>query len=275
MGISHLRAKAQNMVEITLDDPAALRHQLEKLAGQYPDRIAEVRGEIAEVDHQLGQFDRDIEVAQRVVAMTTDDLNELRAMVASAETEAANGARRVSIRFEGTRFDIDQAYTEGRRINAVRGTYSDRLEHDRMQVEFLREQKGRLGEILTKLESEFDTYQAQLWQLDRQIDAIERNERLIELTEKQQATLENYARFGRVDNLKQVEAKLAELRTKQEAQLEYLEKRGVHSDYEKRAEFSLNGSDLIDPFADPVEIDADDVDMDSDGVSNPIAWLDR
>ena len=273
MGISHLRTKAQNMVELSLDDPAALRHQLEQLANEYPDRIAEVRGEIAEIDHQLSQFERDMEIANRVVAMTTEDLGELRALVAKAEAEATSGVRRVSIRFEGTRFDIDEAYTEGRRINAVRGTYTDRLEHDKVQVDFLHEQKSRLAEILGKLESEFDTYQGQLWQLDRQIDAIQRNERLIELTEKQQATLETYARFGKVDNLKQIEAKLAELRTKQEAQLDYLEKRGVHHDYEERASFDLDGTALDDPFADVIEIDLDDAAEVSR--SGPIAWLDR
>lgn len=274
MGFAQLRAKAQNMVELTFDDPAAMRHQLEQLASEYPDRIAEVRGEIAEVDHQLSQFDRDIEIANRVVAMTSEDLNELRALVARAEGENTAGARRVSIRFEGNHYDVDEAYTEGRRIHAVRASYNDRVEHDKMQAEFLREQRARLSEILAKLESEFDTYQTQLWQLDRQIDSIERNERLIELTEQQQATLESYDRFGKIDNLRQVEAKLAELRTKQEAQLEYLEKRGVHSDYEERARYSIDDDQMDDPFAETIEIDLGDTATD-EPTSDPIAWLDR
>ena len=272
MGISHLRTKAQNMVELSLDDPAALRHQLEQLANEYPDRIAEVRGEIAEIDHQLSQFERDMEIANRVVAMTTEDLGELRALVAKAEAEATSGVRRVSIRFEGTRFDIDEAYTEGRRINAVRGTYTDRLEHDKVQVDFLHEQKSRLAEILGKLESEFDTYQGQLWQLDRQIDAIQRNERLIELTEQQQETLESYSRFD-TPNLKQIEGQLAKLRAEQEAQLQVLAKRGVNRDYEDRAKFELeSGQYDRNPFDDIIEMElnADETSAEEIGWDEPV-----
>lgn len=254
-GISMIRSKAQNVVDTCVDDPVALRRQLEGLAGQYPDRIAEVRGEVAEVDHQLAQFTRDVEIATRVVAMTTEDLGQLKELVARAEDSAKSTARPVSIRFEGVKFDVEQAYTEARRINTVRGTYQDRIAHDNQQIAFLTQQKDRLGEILGKLESEYSTFQAQLWQLDRQIDAIERNERLITLTEEQQATLASYEKFGKVGSLKQVEAKLAELRAKQEAQLDYLAKQGVHSDYENQAQFEMDSADAnVNPFNE-IEID--------------------
>jgi len=249
-GLSVLRHKAQNVVDSAVSDPVAMRRQLEGLSKQYPDRIAEVRGEMAEVDHQLTQFTRDIEIAQRVVAMTTDDLGQLKTLVTRAEDSVKTTARPVAIRFEGQKFNLDEAYNEARRINNVRGTYQDRLASDQQQVTFLTQQRDRLGEILNKLEGEFSTFQAQLWQLDRQIDAIERNGRLIELTEQQQATLASYEKFGQVGSLKQLEGKLAELRAVQEAQLESLSKRGVHMDYENKAEaqMSLQGVNKDNPF---------------------------
>ncbi|MBT8487117.1 MAG: hypothetical protein KJO43_16185 [Phycisphaerae bacterium] len=258
-GLSQVRTKAQNVVDHVVDDPIALRHQLEQLADQYPDRIAEVRGEVAEVDHQISQFERDVEIATRVVAMTTEDLSELKTLVARAEAEAATSARPVAIRYGGVRFDLEEAYTEGRRINNVRGNYQDRLAHDNVQLKFLHEQKGRLTEILTKLEEEYDTYQGQLWQLDRQIDAIQRNERLIELTEAQQATLDSYDRFGKVQNLKQIEAKLAEIRAIQESQLQTLAKSGIRDDYEAQAAFELDSEgDAVSPFGTLQEIEIDE-----------------
>lgn len=247
--ISTVRGKAQSVVDNCIDDPVAMRRQLEGLAKQYPDRIAEVRGEIAQVEHQLGQFTRDIEIATRVVAMTTEDLGQLKTLVARAEESAQSNARPVAIRFEGVKFDIEEAYTEARRINNVRGTYQDRLASDQQQVTFLTQQKDRLNEILTTLESEYTTFQAELWQLDRQIDAIERNERLIALTEEQQATLASYEKFGKVGSLKQLEGKLAELRAVQEAQLESLSKKGVHMDYQNKAEYQMSTEGLTDnPF---------------------------
>ena len=248
-GLAHIRGKAQNVVDNMVDDPVALRRQLQGLAEQYPDRIAEVRGEIAQVESQLAQYTHDIDIAQRVVAMTTDHLGQLKTLVARAEESAKQTTRPVAIRFEGVKFNVDEAYNEARRINNVRGTYQDRLASDQQQVNFLTQQKTRLAEILDKLESEYSTFQAQLWQLDRQIDAIERNERLITLTEQQQETLASYEKFGKVGSLKQLEAKLAELRAVQEAQLESLSKRGVNMDYENRAQYEMSTESLHDnPF---------------------------
>lgn len=250
-GFDMVRGKAQSVVDRVVSDPVAMRRQLEGLAKQYPDRIAEVRGELAQVEHQIGQYAHDIEIAKRVVAMTTDDLGQLKTLVTRAQESAASNTRPVAIRFGGAKFNIDEAYNEARRLNTVRGTYQDRLAADQQQITFLQQQKDRLSEILTKLESEYSTFQAQLWQLDRQIDAIERNGRLIELTEAQQATLASYEKFGKVGSLKQLEAKLAQLRTVQEAQLQALAKRGVSTDYEKRAEYEMSTQGRNDdPFAD-------------------------
>lgn len=251
MGLSQIRAKAQSVVDNSIDDPVALRRQLQELADEYPDRIAEVRGEIAEVNQQIDQFARDVDISRRVVAMTTEDLTELKTLVARAEAEAEQAVRPVSIRFEGVRFSIDDAYAEGRRINNVRSTYKDRLSHDQVQMKFLAEQKARLSEVLDKLETDYNTYQSQLWQLDRQIDAVERNERLIKLTEEQQATLESYEKMGKLQNLRQLEGKLAELRARQEAQLQHLEKRGINNGYEERAEHEREMQELNEIEADP------------------------
>ena len=260
--LSMIRSKAQSVVDSTVSDPVAMRRQLEGLAKQYPDRIAEVRGEVAQVSMQLAQYNHDIEIANRVVAMTTDDLGNLKTLVTRAEESTKTTARPVAIRYQGVKFNVDEAYNEARRINNVRGTYQERLASDQQQVAFLTQQKDRLGEILSKLESEYNTFQAQLWQLDRQIDAIERNDRLIDLTEQQQATLASYEKFGKVGSLKQLEAKLAELRAVQEAQLESLSKKGVHMDYENKAEsdMSFQGVHSDDPFADvtPAEPTAND-----------------
>ena len=256
-GISMIRSKAQNVVDNCVDDPVALRRQLQDLAGQYPDRIAEVQGEVGEVDHQLKQFTRDVEIASRVVAMTSEDLGQLKELVARAEESAKTTARPVSIRFEGVKFDVEQAYNEARRINSVRGTYQDRIANDNQQIAFLTQQKDRLGKILSKLESEYSTFQAQLWQLDRQIDSIERNERLIALTEEQQRTLASYEKFGKVGSLNEIQGKLAELRAKQEAHLEYLAKQGVHCDYEDQAVYEMDSSDVnVNPFNE-IEVNPD------------------
>ncbi|MHC5048874.1 MAG: hypothetical protein ACYTGY_20410 [Planctomycetota bacterium] len=258
------------MVDRAVDNPVALRRQLQDLADEYPDRIAKVQGEIAEVDHQLGQFERDSEIAARVVAMTTDDLSELKTLITRAE--GVEG-RSVYVRFDGIRFGIDQAYGEARRINNVRVTYDDRLSCNQQQLQLLSQQKARLVEILARLEEEYTTFETQMWQLDRQIDAIERNERLIEMTEQLQATLSTYDQWGKVGNLKQLEAKLAELATIQEAQLATLEQKGIRYDYEKRAknEIDFESAPQEGPFEDLME--DTDTQAETDEVEDSFAWV--
>jgi len=268
-GLACVRTKAQSVVDRAVDNPLALRRQLQDLADEYPDRIARVQGEIAEVNHQLAQFDRDTEISARVVAMTTDDLSNLKTLITRAE--GVEG-RAVYVRFDGVRFGIDQAYSEARRINNVRVTYDDRLSCNQQQLQLLSQQKARLVEILARLEEEYTTFETQMWQLDRQIDAIERNDRLIDMTEQLQATLTTYDQWGKVGNLKQLEAKLAELATIQEAQLATLEKKGIRYDYEKRAkdEIDFDSAPQQGPFDDLME-DIDDTQVE-DAVADSFAW---
>ena len=92
--------------------------------------------------------------------------------------------------------------------------------------------------------------------LDRQIDAIARNERLIDMTEEQQAILAEYDKFKDVGSLDQLESKLTELRTIQEAQLQSLAARNPNSDYEEAAM-----EELRDESLDAGDLDLDWVDL--------------
>jgi hypothetical protein len=245
--IDQLREEANSVVENLVDDPVALRRQLDDLAKQYPARIAEVRGEIARLDQQLEQFVRDEHIANRVVELTTLDLEVLRDLVDDAEATTVQNST-PSIRFDGVRYDLEDAYSEGRRIRTVRANYQDRLASDRRQMELMGEQKDRLISILEKIEHEHETYRAQLWQLDREIDAIERNDHIIVMVEKQQETLSSFDRTGSVGNLNQVQARLAEIRTVQESTILALTDTGTGSDYETRARFDTSDQLFENPF---------------------------
>jgi hypothetical protein len=245
--IDQIRKEANSAVENLVDDPVALRRQLDDLAREYPSRIAQARGEIARLDQQLEQFERDERIAIRVVELTTEDLEVLRGLVEGAEvTVNQNGSG--SVFFEGVRYDLDGAYAEGRRIRTVKANYQDRLASDRRQMELMGEQRVRLVSILEKIEHEHETYRAQLWQLDREIDAIERNDHIIAMVEQQQETLSGFDRLGSAGNLDQVRSRLAEIRTVQESTILALTDSGTGADYETRARFDTSGELLEDPF---------------------------
>ena len=277
-GLHQIRVKAQTIIDQVSDEPAALRHQLQVMADKYPERIAEVRGELAEVNVELEEFNYDSEVAARVVAMTTEDLVDLKTLVVKARNVSnSNTYNTVYLRFKGVRFDIDQAHSEGNRINDVRVSFQDRLASSKQQMSFLAQQKGRLIEILDRLDSEYSSFQTKMWQLDSQIDAIERNERLIEMTKDLQATLASYDSWGEIGNLKQLEHKLAELQTIQTAQFETLRQSSVRWDYAKEAARQLDETDInVNPASNYLnELEAEDKEETSFEKTDSIAWLDQ
>lgn len=234
-----LRHSARDAADSLIDDPIALRRQLQSLAEQYPTRIGQVRGELAEVERQMRQLEQDSEVAKRVVAMANEDLNRLRMAVANGDSVSGRLITLRESQMANQKDAADLAKEEARRINNVRLSYQDRFASNRQQLEFLTQQKDRLTKILARLDTEYSDFETKMAVLDRQIDSIERNERLIDMTKEQQAMLADYDAFGEVGNLGQLEAKLAELRTVQEAQLEALAKAGVPSDYEQRAKAEI------------------------------------
>jgi phage shock protein A len=248
-----LQQEANTVIDSLVDDPIVLRRQLEDLAKEYPARIAEIRGEVAKLEQQLLQFERDEKISRRVIELTTADLEALRSLVEDAEAMLGVRGSTPSLRFEGVRYDLQDAYTEGRRIRTVRANYEDRLASDRRQMGLLNEQGDRLGDVLENIEQEYETYRTQMWQLDREIDAIERNEHIIAMVEKQHETLTGFDRVGNPGNLDQVRSKLAEIRTVQESTILALTETGAGSDYETRARFDTSDQIFENPFTQTVE----------------------
>ena len=56
------RGKINAEIDKHIEDPIALRSQLRSLEGQYPERIASVRGDLAELREQATQLKRELEV---------------------------------------------------------------------------------------------------------------------------------------------------------------------------------------------------------------------
>ena len=235
-----IQEQAGNFVDqyIDVEEARALRTQLHELAGVYPDRIAEIRGEVARVNTQILQFEHDSDVARRVVLMTGADLEQLALDVHSAEQ---SGIQTVSLITGDEGVNLEVAYREGRRIQEIRETYQERLVADRRQVEMLMTQQERLSTLLEQIEHEYADYQSQVWQLDRQIDSIERNDRLIALTASQQETLRGFDAPGDMESLRSIESRLAELSAVQEGTLQSLTQQHRRGEYEHRARVQVQG----------------------------------
>jgi hypothetical protein len=230
---SSARDKAMHCVDAHIDDPTIIRAQLRSLADKYPERIADVRGDLAELREQMRQMDREKAVSERVVALADTDLNVLRDMLARAEeARIANGpGRAVLVSFNNQDMPLDQAYSRATQISQTKAAYAARAADAERTLAYLDQQADRLQQLLSKLEGEQADFQTQLWQLDHQVDAIARNDRLLEMLEKRQKLIDDRSRYN-VVSVEQVKSRLAQIRSKQEAQFEALDKAADRLNYE-------------------------------------------
>lgn len=227
-----------NAINSNIDDPVALREQLRDLESQYPKKIEAVRHDLAELEGQIAQFERELAVAERVVALADHDLGEMQHLLAKAE-DARSTHRVVRVRFDNESMDVSEAYAKAERIQQLRDSYSVRAGEIDRDLSFLNEQESHFSELLTTLETERAQFQNQLWQLDQQIDAVARNERLLEILEKRQRTLDEMSPYS-ADSLEQVTSRIASIKAEQEARMESLTRRSIEDEILGRAKVQLD-----------------------------------
>jgi hypothetical protein len=239
--ITQATGAIHRLIDSNIEDPIVLRQQLRELEGQYPEKIAAVRGDLAELQQQKLAMQDELRTSQRVVEMTEDDLNGMHDLLTKAEDarSTAEGATIVKVRFDGKALDIDQAYAKANEISRVRDAYASKASDTQNAMNYLDQQETRLTELLTKLETERAEFQAQLWSLDQQVDTVARNDRLIDIMENRQDSIDEHSRYA-VASLDQLKTRFAEIRSKQEARLEALSVPATTRNYEDRAKQDLD-----------------------------------
>ncbi|MFT7486875.1 MAG: chromosome segregation ATPase [Candidatus Paceibacteria bacterium] len=242
--INQVHTGLLEQIDENIDDPSALRSQLRSMEAEYPERIGQVRGDLAELRQQVRQLERDQAICERVVHMAEGDLNTLEPVMNEASAQrASTGSSSVRVvSWDDKVYSYDRAANQ---LNQVRQTivaYANRAADAEHDLTYLRQQEGRLDELLLTLESERVEFQSQIMQLNRQVDAIARNERLIDLLADRNKTIEKFSKFDAV-SLDGMTSRLSEVRARQQAELDMLASSQQKMDYEEMARMSLNGRD--------------------------------
>jgi len=247
MVIDQVHTNLMEAIDENIEDPRILRNQLRELEEEYPERISELRGDLAELRTQIGQLSREEAVSRRVVELSQVDLDELGPILSgmNGAVLTSNGGARVvsSLRYQGRLMTAEQARSRVNRIQQTQEAYSGRAADAAHDLVYLRQQEQRMEDLLVQLESEHTQFQAQLWQLERQVDAIARNERLIEMLSDRQEVLDSYSNFE-VKSLDNMTSRLSEVRSRQEAELEFLAAGQESEDYEGMARLQLEGENM-------------------------------
>lgn len=245
--VSSVQEHVQHQIDSHIDDPTAMRAQLRKLEAEYPERISELTGDLAELDQQISQLQREQAISQRVVELAGADLH-------SAEEHVATVRSSVALASTGSsnQFTLSQALNRVSDLRQTKQVYASRAQDAERDLGFLEVQGQRMRDTLAQLENEYAQFKAQLWQIERQVDAIARNERLIEMMEEREQELAEHNRYEAA-SLDHLTGRLAEIRTRQEAELQLLSKAQDQVSYEELARIQLD-TDTTE-CATPVEVE--------------------
>jgi len=233
--IMQAQESVQSKLDSLMDNPVALRAELERLEAEYPVRIRAVQKDLGELKVEAKRLQWERAVSDRVVAMAQDDLGGVGA-TAQATTSGNN-----LVRVAG--FPVAAVRTKSRaqvaRIQDLIQMHSIRSEDAARDLGYMNREIGRFQTLLTELETERTQYHAQLEQLNRQVDSIRRNERLLNMLRQRQGLLEKAGRF-KAHSLDQISGRLSGIRSQQEAELELLSNTEIETDYEGRAQVELH-----------------------------------
>jgi hypothetical protein len=233
-----LHGKVLDQIDAAIDNPSAMRSQLREMEKEYPERIAQVRSDLAELQHEIRQLDRETAISERVVALADQDLERLQTQLAAQAPTGNELVAVKSVKLDDHIYSISRANVRLNQIRNTRLAHANRgadAKHDKM---YLEKQEGRLAELLAKLEAERAEFQTQIVGLSRQIDAIARNDRLIKLLEKRNRTIDECSRYEAA-SLDQITGRLASIKSRQEAELDLLSNTAQQADYEDLARMQL------------------------------------
>lgn len=242
------RGAITSVIDENIEDPILLRAQVKKLEAQYPGKIAEVRSDLSEVQTQISQLQREMQIATKVVSLASNDLNVVDSQIAQARvTQSANPGAIVRISFNNKPVDLDDAYAKRQQIEQTQGLYSNRATDLNIDLGYLSDQESQLADLLERLVGEQSEFQAKLFQLDAQIDTIARNDRLIEMMEDRQDTIDAHSRF-QANSLDQLNSRLSNIRTEQRARLEAIAHKADSRDYADEAKYLIDQEGRVQSF---------------------------
>jgi hypothetical protein len=235
------RTSVNGAIDSKISDPVALRAQLRTLEAQYPYRIGEVQGDLAELEQQMTLLRREMESSRLAASMADEDLSQMQAILTKAEEAKSQGlAQVVKVRFGEERpVSMDQAMAKANRVTMVRDAFNGKASDIERDLGYLEQQRDRLVDLLSQLKQEQADFQTQLFALDRQVDAIARNDRMIKIMDKRQDSIDNHSRY-RAASLDQITGRLADIRAKQEAKLQTFSQSSEIKNYESAAKYLLD-----------------------------------
>lgn len=234
------RDTVNNVIDSNITDPVALRAKLRQLEEEYPRRIEQVEGDLAQLQTQKAQLTRELRIAEAVVELTERDHAQISAALDRLDGErirlasSAEDDRQYVLVIDEQRLSPEAARSRSEQILATKTANAAKAADLEKHLAYLGQQEERFTDLLSKLKSEQTQFRAQLFDLDRQVDAVARNERMIDVMKGRQKTLDEQGSY-RAASLGQFQQSVAARLAQQEATLASLAQNQAVTNYEQQA----------------------------------------
>jgi len=229
----HLRSNVDELVDTRI----ALRHEIDKLQKEYPERIAEIRVQLSAIDRDLAKCGEEIQLFEEVVGLAESDAEVLRNRIAGADADA-DGVNATFIEFRSERLGPEEAWSRAARAADYAASYRERISDTKNQRALLQEEKARLRAELASLEREYRDFKAEIASMNRDIESLKRKEKLVELAERRSGEREDLF-TDRATSLQVVQEKIQRRKIELEEKLKALNAFRSQNEYESRARLRL------------------------------------
>ncbi|MEN8150489.1 MAG: hypothetical protein ABFS86_11745 [Planctomycetota bacterium] len=229
----HIRSNVDELV----DTKVALQHEVDKLQKEYPKRIAEIRVQQRSVDRDLAQCERQLHESEEVVAVALGDLEVLRDRLDRTDADA-DGLGAPAIEFRARRLSRGAALDRAAEAADVAKSYEDRAIDLRNERKLLFDEKARLAGERAELTQEYAKFQAEVATIGRDIDSLERKEKLVALAERRRGEREDIF-ADRATSLTVLKDRIASRKIELEEKLKGMNSRAGSNEYEARARLRL------------------------------------
>jgi len=235
-----MKSAAQASADDVIENQKELKQQVDELRKSYPEKIAKLRNAIRTEEQNLAHVERDQEVCLEVLELCESDLSELKPQLESASIAIDDAPS--AIRFRGRIYSINEAQSLAARAVETHESYSVRYNGLANEAELIRNELSVLNEHLKELRAEQEAFESEYRAIQREIDRIQHNKRLIKLAEERQSARNAYGEkeSGKLASLSALRDQLSDVRTLQEEQLRALKVGPAESSYEDRARLSMH-----------------------------------
>jgi hypothetical protein len=226
-----IRQMAQSEVDELIRKQGNLRAEMQELRSQYPEQIALLKSQQAEVLRRQEVLTREETRANSVIRLCEEDIchledqQDLLGLIYDGEAV---------VEHRGSRYTPAEAEVLIGRVSETRQLYVERLGEIRREQELLGYEYEQLGLELMALESERDEFELEYQTLLREMERIERNEQRLKYLEQRRGVgVEGHSQA--MQSLSELRGAVDRVRLEQEERMRTARARRGSLEYEARA----------------------------------------